>query len=35
MRVNPLTIGPIVGATTTTTEVRILGRGKFEKTQLG
>lgn len=34
MRVKPLTIGPIVGATTPT-EVRIWGRGKFEKTQLG
>lgn len=34
MRVNPLTIGPIVGATTTT-EVHLWGRGEFEKTQLG
>ena len=34
MRVNPLTIGPIVGATTKTT-VRIWGRGKFKKTRIG
>lgn len=34
MRVNPLTIGPIVGATTPTS-VRIWGRGKYEKTRIG